>query len=146
MHADKFQQLNHTTKEVQMLQKNMGTQIAAIKHEFDNSVRSAGAKTRELVKADHELKKHLGEHTKHLGKLAAQMQVLIRLIQMQASHSIQEKIAVFLSSFDTISSHSGKCRRPIAWWKQSKNQRARSKCKNSERYRSREGPTLSKNR
>ena len=60
-----------------MHQKNMGTQYAALKHEFDQSVRAAGAKTRELEKADKELQKNASDHTKHLAKLTTQMQVRV---------------------------------------------------------------------
>jgi hypothetical protein len=70
-------QLSHSAKELQMHQKNMGTQYAALKHEFDQSVRAAGAKTRELEKADKELQKNASDHTKHLAKLTTQMQVRV---------------------------------------------------------------------
>lgn len=60
-----------------MHQKNMGTQHAALKHEFDQSVRAAGTKTRELEVADKDLQKNIGDHTKHLAKLTTQMQVRV---------------------------------------------------------------------
>ena len=57
-----------------MHQKNMGTQVAALKHEFDQTVRANGAKTRELDKTNEENKKSLTEQNQKLAKLTVQME------------------------------------------------------------------------
>jgi hypothetical protein len=57
-----------------MHQKNMGTQIAALKYEFDQTVRANGAKTRELDKTNEENKKSLIEQNQKLAKLTVQME------------------------------------------------------------------------
>jgi DNA repair exonuclease SbcCD ATPase subunit len=68
-----LQQLNLTTREMQALQKNTQTQVSALKHEFDESVRASGTKARELDKTNIETKKALGDVGKQIAKLTEKM-------------------------------------------------------------------------
>jgi peptidoglycan hydrolase CwlO-like protein len=74
------EQLNHSAKEVQMHQKNMTTQVAALKNEFDQSVRAAGAKTRELDKTDMELKRSVADQSKQVARLTVQMKAADNMV------------------------------------------------------------------
>ena len=118
-------QLNHSAKEMQMHQKNMGTQYAALKHEFDQSVRAAGAKTRELEKANMECKKNIGDQAKHMAKLTTQMQVGVGPMypgRMTGIPVQRARCSVVLPCVLMPAEHAWPCvekrRRPTAWWTQ----------------------------
>ena len=75
-----LQQLTLSSKQAQSLQANSATQIAALKHEFDMSVRAGGNKNRELDKANIETGKRISDHDKQLAKLAERMKAADHMV------------------------------------------------------------------
>ena len=99
-------QLNHSSKEMQMHQKNITTQVAALKNELDQSVRAAGAKTRELDKINMETKRSVADQNKQLAKLTVKMKAADDMVDAvkESTRKVKAQEQKAMSMEDTLRS------------------------------------------